>query len=185
MELPPPGASLAMVARENNRLGTFMQPTTRTSASSDLSPHIVVPAHSASRGGGGIRHEEIGVDVGYEGGVYERERIEGARAQGGEERLRQEATRERQKRLNRMRNKHRVRTSLRGRDEEDDSERKTDGDNGVEGNSCSICLEEVWKDGDNRMLECGHVFHTKCINQWLCDKRGHDKMCPVCRFLIR
>lgn len=38
---------------------------------------------------------------------------------------------------------------------------------------CSICLNEVF----TIPLECGHVFHTKCINKWL----EQNNTCPNCR----
>ena len=42
--------------------------------------------------------------------------------------------------------------------------------------TCSICLEEVF----NVPVECGHVFHTKCINKWL----KNNDTCPNCRINI-
>lgn len=43
---------------------------------------------------------------------------------------------------------------------------------------CSICLEE--EDDRNNMyqLDCGHVFHISCIQNWF--RSGHDS-CPNCR----
>lgn len=38
---------------------------------------------------------------------------------------------------------------------------------------CTICLEEV----RSVPLECGHVFHNKCILKWLQD----NDTCPNCR----
>eukprot|EP00928_Gymnodinium_smaydae_P082906 TRINITY_DN66183_c0_g1_i1.p1 TRINITY_DN66183_c0_g1~~TRINITY_DN66183_c0_g1_i1.p1 ORF type:complete len:172 (-),score=20.25 TRINITY_DN66183_c0_g1_i1:379-894(-) len=41
---------------------------------------------------------------------------------------------------------------------------------------CEICLEN-YADGDElQRLPCMHVFHNKCISQWL-DK---SRLCPVC-----
>lgn len=43
-------------------------------------------------------------------------------------------------------------------------------------NECAICLSEC--DHSSTHLEpCNHVFHIKCITQWL-DKSG---TCPLCR----
>ncbi|CAI5467414.1 unnamed protein product [Closterium sp. Yama58-4] len=45
---------------------------------------------------------------------------------------------------------------------------------------CSICYEEfVAEDSLQVVVECGHVFHTHCLQQWLeCKPR---KSCPFCR----
>ena len=40
--------------------------------------------------------------------------------------------------------------------------------------TCTICLEQIQF---GATLECGHVFHEKCINKW--SKQGND--CPNCR----
>ena len=87
---------------------------------------------------------------------------------------REKEAKARRERLNRMRNKFRTSESLR-RSPKD----------GTGDNSCSICLEIIEKSGDNRMLNCGHVFHRSCVEKWLNLRRGNDeKMCPVCRFPI-
>ncbi|GFQ98926.1 RING-type domain-containing protein [Trichonephila clavata] len=41
---------------------------------------------------------------------------------------------------------------------------------------CSICLDTE-NHPTNRQLFCGHVFHSKCINNWLSFRFS----CPVCR----
>ena len=38
---------------------------------------------------------------------------------------------------------------------------------------CTICLEDV----SNVPLECGHIFHNKCIDKWL----EENDTCPNCR----
>lgn len=38
---------------------------------------------------------------------------------------------------------------------------------------CTICLENV----NNSPMECGHIFHTKCIKKWL----KENDTCPNCR----
>ncbi|GFX98202.1 RING-type domain-containing protein [Trichonephila clavipes] len=40
---------------------------------------------------------------------------------------------------------------------------------------CSICLDT--ENHPSRQLFCGHVFHSKCINDWLRFRFS----CPVCR----
>lgn len=40
---------------------------------------------------------------------------------------------------------------------------------------CPICLEDTCE--DSKELSCKHVFHDKCITEWL--KKAHT--CPTCR----
>jgi hypothetical protein len=43
--------------------------------------------------------------------------------------------------------------------------------------SCSICIEDFNDDDDIIILECEHIFHGSCIEEW-----GHYKgNCPICR----
>ena len=53
---------------------------------------------------------------------------------------------------------------------------------------CSICLSSFKSSGPGTVaLNCGHVFHRDCINQWLYrnDSRAlQRKECPSCRRLI-
>ena len=42
---------------------------------------------------------------------------------------------------------------------------------------CSICLDDMYNNTDVITLECNHMFHKKCINDWFREK--HD--CPQCR----
>ncbi|KAL4335150.1 hypothetical protein GQ457_07G013460 [Hibiscus cannabinus] len=44
--------------------------------------------------------------------------------------------------------------------------------------SCSICLQGL-KDGEmaRNLPKCGHVFHLKCIDEWL----SREGTCPMCR----
>ncbi|KAL7668523.1 hypothetical protein ACOME3_009221 [Neoechinorhynchus agilis] len=43
---------------------------------------------------------------------------------------------------------------------------------------CSICLECMYPARSISMLKCCHVFHFKCIRDWLCI----SLTCPVCRY---
>ena len=61
---------------------------------------------------------------------------------------------------------------------------------------CSICLNPInilskWDKlhmglstvdtlNKNTRLECNHVFHSKCIDKWLCNKNT----CPNCRYVV-
>ena len=40
---------------------------------------------------------------------------------------------------------------------------------------CVICIEDI--EEDETELPCGHVFHTKCLFEWLMQQ----DTCPVCR----
>ena len=43
---------------------------------------------------------------------------------------------------------------------------------------CTICFNEL--ETDTRILTCGHIFHTSCINTWIKIKSN----CPICRKII-
>jgi len=49
----------------------------------------------------------------------------------------------------------------------------------IKNDECCICLNG-FNETDNglKILKCGHLYHGKCINEWL--KR--DMRCPTCRF---
>mmetsp|Transcript_33126 Transcript_33126/g.60752 ORF Transcript_33126/g.60752 Transcript_33126/m.60752 type:complete len:235 (+) Transcript_33126:100-804(+) len=40
---------------------------------------------------------------------------------------------------------------------------------------CHVCLEELQEGDDVGQLKCGHVFHARCIKQWMQRGRG----CPL------
>jgi len=42
---------------------------------------------------------------------------------------------------------------------------------------CSVCMEDFVDGEEVRLLRCQHVFHTRCIDEWL----GRDPHCPLCR----
>lgn len=44
---------------------------------------------------------------------------------------------------------------------------------------CAICTEPL--NSATRIRQCGHCFHTSCINQWF----SMNPRCPVCRYDIR
>ena len=46
---------------------------------------------------------------------------------------------------------------------------------------CSICLETFGQDECVRKIKCKHVFHQKCIDQWLV-RKGE---CPNCKASLR
>ncbi|XP_076910668.1 uncharacterized protein LOC143568379 [Bidens hawaiensis] len=47
----------------------------------------------------------------------------------------------------------------------------------AEDSKCSICQEEFVRGDEVGRLECGHGYHTPCINQWL----GLKNWCPICK----
>ena len=46
---------------------------------------------------------------------------------------------------------------------------------------CPICLESLNKGEYEKVLECKHTFHKKCIDRWF--KKDND-FCPMCRLKI-
>ena len=46
--------------------------------------------------------------------------------------------------------------------------------------SCIVCMCEIEENEDCKKLECGHIFHSTCIDNWL--KRTLE--CPMCRNII-
>ena len=48
----------------------------------------------------------------------------------------------------------------------------------IPGNStCSVCMEDM-TNRNSRKLDCGHIFHKKCLNKW---KVEGNRTCPLCR----
>ena len=45
---------------------------------------------------------------------------------------------------------------------------------------CTICLEEIIKN-DLFTTFCNHIYHKKCIDQWL----TKDNSCPLCRNILQ
>jgi len=41
---------------------------------------------------------------------------------------------------------------------------------------CSICFSQMTP-ATTRLLECGHSFHTRCIDRW----KRTSRTCPICR----
>ena len=50
----------------------------------------------------------------------------------------------------------------------------------VPDDECVICFAELDSAEQQRRLECGHVFHTSCVGEWI----AKDGRCPVCRHVI-
>ena len=43
--------------------------------------------------------------------------------------------------------------------------------------SCIICLQKIQNDDNCRILCCVHIFHSKCIENWLIKNAN----CPICK----
>ena len=50
-----------------------------------------------------------------------------------------------------------------------------------DGDTCSICLEDVTSKGSSRKLKCGHMFHSNCLSMWLNSGNEKAHCCPMCR----
>lgn len=49
------------------------------------------------------------------------------------------------------------------------------------GEECSICLEVFDEGSKVNKFKCGHIYHKKCIIEWL----SKDDSCPNCRIQIK
>ena len=47
-----------------------------------------------------------------------------------------------------------------------------------ENNECIICLEQMLVDHKVKILDCGHMYHYRCINDWINKKKEIN--CPLC-----
>jgi hypothetical protein len=51
-------------------------------------------------------------------------------------------------------------------------------DKNFENNECIICLEDMLVDDKVKILDCGHMYHYKCIDDWI--KKKKELNCPIC-----
>ena len=51
-------------------------------------------------------------------------------------------------------------------------------DKNFENNECIICLEQMLVDHKVKILDCGHMYHYRCINDWINKKKEIN--CPLC-----
>ena len=47
-----------------------------------------------------------------------------------------------------------------------------------ENNECIICLEQMLVDHKVKILDCGHMYHYRCIDEWI--KKKKEINCPLC-----
>lgn len=47
--------------------------------------------------------------------------------------------------------------------------------------TCAICLEDMNTKGIYKELKCGHMFHLKCLTEWLNSGNENSHCCPTCR----
>ena len=48
-------------------------------------------------------------------------------------------------------------------------------------NACPVCLDDMFSSTSScSMLECGHMLHTHCLNQWIRKRQGYLVRCPNC-----
>merc|ERR1712154_276233 len=50
----------------------------------------------------------------------------------------------------------------------------------AEQTNCQICMEDFEEGDELRTLPCFHLFHAKCVDQWL----KVNSICPTCRHKI-
>lgn len=52
----------------------------------------------------------------------------------------------------------------------------------AEDTNCAVCVDEI-EDGESvKQLPCGHVYHVKCIDEWL---SRYSSLCPLCKYNLR
>ena len=51
-------------------------------------------------------------------------------------------------------------------------------DKNFENNECIICLEQMLVDHKVKILDCGHMYHYRCIDEWI--KKKKEINCPLC-----
>ena len=49
--------------------------------------------------------------------------------------------------------------------------------------NCSICLEDYKKNDKCVRINCSHIFHKKCLNEWFKNRidKSEELNCPLCR----
>jgi response regulator of citrate/malate metabolism len=57
----------------------------------------------------------------------------------------------------------------------------------VEKCDCIVCCEDNKKNDITRKLQCGHIYHRKCIDKWIKQKWAEKKEpdCPMCRCKLK
>mmetsp|Transcript_46375 Transcript_46375/g.133562 ORF Transcript_46375/g.133562 Transcript_46375/m.133562 type:complete len:259 (+) Transcript_46375:89-865(+) len=47
--------------------------------------------------------------------------------------------------------------------------------------ACVVCLSNIEAGEDIRVTQCGHTFHSDCLQQWWLHKPRRVLRCPICR----
>lgn len=53
----------------------------------------------------------------------------------------------------------------------------SDGEKGFREQVCAICIADFEKEDEVKVLPCGHVFHSSCIDPW----GEQSSLCPLCK----
>ena len=53
---------------------------------------------------------------------------------------------------------------------------------GKEPDTCAICVDEFVNGDSIKTLQCGHIFHVNCIDEWL---GKYSSVCPLCKSNLR
>ena len=55
----------------------------------------------------------------------------------------------------------------------------------VEHEVCCLCSSDYkLKDYIAKLRTCDHVFHKKCIDEWICTLTGEELRCPSCNICM-
>lgn len=58
-----------------------------------------------------------------------------------------------------------------------DSQKYKDIEKSKYDSNCGICLETYNGDEDVVILDCSHLYHKKCIDEWI----HYNQVCPLCK----
>ena len=50
---------------------------------------------------------------------------------------------------------------------------------------CSICMDKCTTKTKNTTTKCNHIFHKKCLDEWINRCQYKQIPCPMCRTIIK